>query len=170
MLKLKSPFKLTDYVYPICLPPAGFNADNGVNDSIQSKSTTCIISGWGVTEGKGSNAQLQHATVPIMTNERCNELFGNNYLPDRTNMCAGYTNGGIDTCQGDSGGPLTCNVDNNWTLVGIVSWGIGCADAKSPGAYVRVSRFNQWIKNVQQKCRNTQSKNCKVLAFERIVR
>jgi len=65
MLKLSSPFTFDEFVYPVCLPPKGFDADNGINNEDQSKTTTCIISGWGVTEGKGSNAQLQHATVPV---------------------------------------------------------------------------------------------------------
>ena len=36
-----------------------------------------------------------------------------------------------DTCQGDSGGPLVTQDD---TLIGVVSWGNGCA-AGDPGAY-----------------------------------
>ena len=36
--------------------------------------------------------------------------------------------------QGDSGGPLFVECDDDTVvLVGIVSWGIGCADAGAPG-------------------------------------
>ena len=50
-------------------------------------------------------------------------------------FCAGLTQGGKDSCQGDSGGPI---VDSSKTLVGLVSWGEGCAEPNAPGVYTRV--------------------------------
>ena len=38
-------------------------------------------------------------------------------------ICAGYSEGGIDSCQGDSGGPMVCHDK----LVALVSFGSGCA-------------------------------------------
>lgn len=50
---------------------------------------------------------------------------------------------GKAACNGDSGGPLV--VDE--ILVGIVSWGmLGCKTV-TPGAYVRVSHYIDWIVN-----------------------
>merc|ERR1711962_856219 len=52
-----------------------------------------------------------------------------------------------DTCQGDSGGPLTVPENGKYTLVGVVSYGWGCASS-TPGIYARVQGFLPWIKNL----------------------
>ena len=43
-------------------------------------------------------------------------------------MLCGYNyNSETDACQGDSGGPFTVEESGKHTLVGVVSWGLGCA-------------------------------------------
>ena len=66
-------------------------------------------------------------------------------------ICAGFPQGGKDSCSGDSGGPLVViDNDDHATLVGVVSWGIGCALPDFPGVYGKVSSFMDWIQIVVQ--------------------
>jgi secreted trypsin-like serine protease len=52
----------------------------------------------------------------------------------------------VDTCQGDSGGPLMMfNSSSQWVLVGITSYGQGCAEPNYAGVYTRVAAFTSWI-------------------------
>ncbi|GIX67754.1 serine protease 42, partial [Caerostris extrusa] len=58
--------------------------------------------------------------------------------------------GGRDACQGDSGGPLIMVEDNHFSIIGIVSAGVGCGRKHLPGIYSRVALFVPWIKEVTQ--------------------
>lgn len=59
--------------------------------------------------------------------------------------CAGGIKAGEDSCNGDSGGPMTRAQGNDRVLVGLVSWGKGCAQAGQPGIYTAVSAYRDWI-------------------------
>lgn len=67
-------------------------------------------------------------------------------------LCAGSPDGVTttpDACAGDSGGPLLKLIKpvpstqdyadpSLWRIMGVVSWGIGCGEARYPGVYARV--------------------------------
>jgi secreted trypsin-like serine protease len=51
-----------------------------------------------------------------------------------------------DTCSGDSGGPLMMFSSNNqWILIGLTSYGYGCAQPAYAGVYTRVAAYQDWI-------------------------
>jgi trypsin len=104
------------------------------------------ISGWGATTqcstSCGSTVDtLRAATVQVIADSSCVSplAYGTDF--DATTMvCAGYMSGGVDTCAGDSGGPLEAPLEGGgYRLVGITSWGDGCAQAGLPGVYTRVA-------------------------------
>jgi trypsin len=99
--------------------------------------------GWGTTSSGGSTlpTALRKVTVPIISRATCQSNYGASSVTT-TMVCAGLAAGGKDSCQGDSGGPL---VNAARQLIGIVSWGIGCAAAQYPGVYTRVGNYVAWI-------------------------
>jgi trypsin len=96
--------------------------------------------GWGTTSSGGaSSSVLLEADVDYVSNTDCNANYNGSILPSM--MCAASP--GKDACQGDSGGPLV--ETDSLVQVGVVSWGIGCANPSYPGVYSRVSMAYSWI-------------------------
>jgi trypsin len=103
------------------------------------------VSGWGSTEFSGGVDTLRAASVPIVADSTCLSEYGpinplalEGFDP-ATMVCAGYQQGGVDTCSGDSGGPLEAPLEGGgYRLIGITSWGIGCALPNRPGVYTRI--------------------------------
>ena len=70
-------------------------------------------------------------------NLQCSGAYGD-FFDGVSMMCAAGTD--TDACQGDSGGPLYDQ--QNDAVVGVVSWGEGCAQATKPGKiYIRFNAY-----------------------------
>lgn len=105
-------------------------------DAGYTAGTEATILGWGRTSEGGSQSDtLLKATVPVTTDEYCKTAYGQ--YDAASMVCAGYEQGGTDTCQGDSGGPMVAG----GKLIGVTSWGEGCARPGKPGVYARVGTY-----------------------------
>merc|ERR1711936_905533 len=139
LLKLKESLEWTEFVQPIALPEAGQVTEAG---------TDRVITGWGtLTEGGfGLPNVLHKVTVPVVSDEDCNAAYSaSGYTVADSMICAGLEEGGKDSCQGDSGGPMITGEAGSEMVVGVVSWGIGCARKGYPGVYTEVAYFVDWI-------------------------
>lgn len=65
-------------------------------------------------------------------------------VPGRASQCSFYCYGP----QGDSGGPLVHFSSSRWHLIGVVSWGVGCAREGRPGVYCNIEEMLNWINTV----------------------
>jgi trypsin len=118
-------------------------ASLAASGSDPASGSSASVAGWGTTSSGGSSlpTALRRVTVPIISRATCQSQYGTSAVTTSM-VCAGLNTGGKDSCQGDSGGPL---VDSSKTLIGIVSWGNGCALANYAGVYARVGALRTWI-------------------------
>ncbi|KAF5296214.1 hypothetical protein FQR65_LT10289 [Abscondita terminalis] len=132
IIYINGQFEWNDYVSPISLATMK-----------PSPKVSCVVSGWG-TQHQDRNQvsdSLYYANISVIDDSFCKNYI-KTYVPYHDGMlCAGQLGGGIDTCKGDSGGPMICNNE----LVGLISWGIGCAAPRHPGIYMDISYYYRWI-------------------------
>lgn len=152
LVRISDQFDLADdAIEPISLPLA-------INGDVEpALNTDIVVSGWGefVEYESGTYPTVLRSTTldvlaaPLSGDCGSYDAADWNY---RYEICVGVVEGGRDTCQGDSGGPyatLGLDGDGNGsvgpTLVGVTSWGDGCADAGYPGFATRVSAYVDWM-------------------------
>ncbi|GBM50643.1 Clotting factor B [Araneus ventricosus] len=131
-------------VVPVCLP---------AEDTLSEGDNVTVL-GWGdLSFGGPSTKILQEVDgLQVVSNKACNSKFKKiSGIPfprgiTETFLCAGLEEGGKDACQGDSGGPLLHEfAQDQWALVGVVSFGYRCAEPGFPGVYTKVSAYLPWI-------------------------
>ncbi|KAJ8714711.1 hypothetical protein PYW07_002936 [Mythimna separata] len=153
LMELGTKLKFTVDLQPACL---------WTKDSITKYGHEAQVTGWGVVESGSltTSPELLAATVDIIDFDKCNRLLrmscNRNWCglqPDQ--LCAGKLGGGVDACQGDSGGPLQVKIPlpigSQGTMhyvLGVTSFGVGCALPGLPGVYTKVSSFIDWIEEV----------------------
>lgn len=87
-------------------------------------------------------SHLQHVDVAYVPNDTCASQYSFYNFESESMFCAASP--GKDACSGDSGGPLFDAQKN--VVVGITSWGVGCAQEKFSGVYSRIHTAFDWIK------------------------
>ncbi|NXG02540.1 ACRO protein, partial [Sakesphorus luctuosus] len=120
LLELEEPLECSDYVQLGCVPDTSLRV---------SELKSCYIAGWRTS----MDSEPVHAGNPALAG-----LAG---LQPPTNPEPSLL------LQGDSGGPLVCKdnrADYFW-LVGMSSWGRGCAGSKRPGIFTSTQHFHSWI-------------------------
>ncbi|XP_078232943.1 uncharacterized protein LOC110084408 [Pogona vitticeps] len=169
LIELEEPILCSDYIQPACLPDGSVNLSSMAHCYITGWGYTqekCERRGGGeqaLKEGrhnrfgdddllptaKAPSDILKEAKVDLISTQKCNSsdwYYGSIAIH---NLCAGFEEGGIDTCQGDSGGPLVCREDRSerYWVVGVTSWGLGCARPQKPGVYTSTLSFYNWIQD-----------------------
>jgi len=158
MLELKYPldFSHMPHVGSICLPP-----------NKQPIYSDCRVTGWGqqvsTGEAKGDDSQFsrtlkqtpQTLMLPQFCEKSLRQFLGQFYQFPKKGMVCAYESEGKDSCFGDGGGALACLVNtpdypksNQYHVVGLVSWGVGCGMPKVPSAYVAIWDYLDWIWNI----------------------
>ncbi|KAL2816008.1 trypsin-like cysteine/serine peptidase domain-containing protein [Aspergillus cavernicola] len=119
--------------------------DLPTSSSLPSAGTTATATGWGALEEGGDvSPNLQFVELPIVDKQECASDYQEFNELTASMFCAGVPEGGRDACQGDSGGPLVAD----GVLIGITSWGNGCARPGYPGVYSSPAYFRDFISSV----------------------
>uniref|UniRef100_A0A6E8W2A8 Peptidase S1 domain-containing protein n=1 Tax=Anopheles coluzzii TaxID=1518534 RepID=A0A6E8W2A8_ANOCL len=139
LLVLAESVQYAAHIRPICLPQP---TDEFVGQR-------CVSNGWGKERGVYANV-MKKLTLPVIGRANCTRMLryaglGPFYTLREGFLCAGGEDA-VDMCKGDGGSPLACQTESGtYVLAGIVSWGIGCGGFNTPGVYVAVNRYVQWL-------------------------
>ena len=129
--------QLHGYLTPVCLPSPSQNYYQ----------RDVFVTGWGTLYSSGPQPDVLYKVgLSAITNTQSitNTLYSSSQITSNM-ICARET--GKDSCQGDSGGPLISPEGGGryFSLIGVVSFGYGCALSNAPGVYARVTDQLEWI-------------------------
>jgi len=122
------------------------------------------VTGWGFTSARAAGGKrtltgdplrsapaLQQVGLGVMPEAKCEAVPDYRGKLGSSVICAGSSIPGKDACNGDSGGPVVRRQGAEFVLVGLVSWGRGCALPDTPGIYTNVTNpaYRAWIERAK---------------------
>jgi secreted trypsin-like serine protease len=130
-------------------PPIRLPCNHLVNICYIVGSSVKVI-GYGKADKKGEKEYVEDMKEVDLKIKTIHETKYNSKLVCSDVFLAGDERDGVilDSCTGDSGGPCMKKIKDYWVLVGIVSWGSGCGEAKFPGVYTKVFSYHKWIREI----------------------
>lgn len=137
--------------------PAVQLADEATTRQFTLGNLPATVAGWGgrtgYVSGEGPTSNfpdiLHRVELSLITNEVCQQRNRTAANITDAMICASSSEQ-RGSCQGDSGGPLVINTNTGIQQVGIVSFGVGCADPNFPGVYTRVAKFTDWLDAISE--------------------
>jgi len=113
--------------------------------------TKTKVIGYGLTDPNNNvpSNKLLLGDVPIVSkNSSANNQYEPSLITNGMILASKFfpdSSQNVDSCSGDSGGPLLYVYNGVTYLVGLVSWGNGCAVSGYPGVYTDVNYYREWI-------------------------
>ncbi|XP_012250668.2 trypsin-1-like [Athalia rosae] len=140
LVELDKPVQFNGIIRPACLPD---------NRPIDYAGSMAVVAGWGRTgERESVSDSLRKVDLPILSDEECRMAGYDKKRLTENMFCAGYLEGQRDACQGDSGGPLhIVGSYGHLEVIGIVSWGRGCARPQFPGIFTKLTNYLGWLRD-----------------------
>lgn len=135
LIRMRGSVDLSDKIQPIELAS---------NDP--APGTTALLSGWGIQAESNTQPprKLQGVYLSITSLKECRQAYGDHVIQN-TNVCTYFE--GKGACKGDSGGALVAD----GKIVGVASWGNGCAREGYPDVYAGVAGNLDWIQKTIQR-------------------
>lgn len=143
LVKLEKPVNFTDRIKPVGLPARHQIPIETFIDS------TLFVTGFGQTKNAAqSNLYLRFVNMQGISNEKCSNEWG--WKMRETLICAqGLNNLNETTCSGDSGNGLVTMHENQFSIIGIVSYGApGCLGR--PKVFTKVASYLDYIHSVTE--------------------
>ncbi|XP_036334560.1 venom serine protease 34 [Rhagoletis pomonella] len=141
LLRTRQTIEWNRGVAPACLPFRSIaDGEDGRKPPIAGQRVE--TAGWGsISFGGPQSPLLRTALLDVLDVDECRSALGT--VPPAT-FCT-FTPG-RDTCQYDSGGGLYLREGGRLFVVGIVSYGYGCA-TRRPSVNTKVASYIRWIKS-----------------------